>query len=113
MPKRPIDLAAVRESRERLRRLAAEHPELIGPAGPENRAGWLAALEEDAMANTTQYTFRLPNELIERLDAYAARLAQEQAMPVTRADVVKQLLTRGLDGVETKKGPPPKKNGRR
>ncbi|MBE2252865.1 MAG: hypothetical protein IAE78_25255 [Myxococcus sp.] len=52
------------------------------------------------MANTTQYTFRLPDELIERLDAYAERLSGETGLEVNRADVVKRLLTKGLEAVE-------------
>jgi len=52
------------------------------------------------VANTTQYTFRLPDVLIARLDAYAKRLSLETQIEVTRADVVKQLLLRGLDGAE-------------
>lgn len=101
MPKRPIDLKAVRESRERLRQIAKRYPELIGPSGPDNRAGWLAALEEDEkMAKTTQYAFRLPDELIDRLDAYVAAQAEATGFAVTRADVVKQLLARGLDAVD-------------
>jgi len=104
VPRRPIDLREVRDSRRRLRELAKAHPELTGPSSPRNRAGWEAALREDEVANTTQYTFRLPDELIARLDAYAKRLSDETRITVTRADVVKQILLRGLDSLETQAG---------
>lgn len=48
-------------------------------------------------ADTEQVAFRLPKSLVESLDAYAARLAKEQAgMTFTRTDVVRILLTRAL-----------------
>jgi hypothetical protein len=104
VPKRTVDLDAVRSSRKRLRQLARAHPELTGPPGPTNRAAWEAVLREDELANTTQYTFRLPDDLIKRLDAYAKRLSEETQITVHRADVVKQLLLRGLDSVEAPSG---------
>jgi len=100
MPKRPVDLGAVREARRRLRRLAQQYPELTGPPGPKNRAGWEAALKEDEMAAAKMAAFRLPEEMIGRLDAYAARLSEQTGITITRADVVKKLLGEGLDRVE-------------
>jgi hypothetical protein len=41
--------------------------------------------------------FRLEQALLERLDKYAEKLASETGLPVSRADVVRILLTRGLD----------------
>jgi predicted DNA-binding protein len=53
------------------------------------------------MADTTQTAFRLPAELLARLDRHAERLRQQHAgMTVTRADVVRMLLTRALNDVE-------------
>lgn len=101
--RRAIDLGAVRTARQRLETLAKQHPELTGPKGPQNREAWRATLAEDTMANTTQYTFRLPDELVARLDAYAERLAEDTGLEVTRADAVKQLLTRGLDAADAPK----------
>jgi len=98
--RRPVDLATVRTARSNLTKLAKEHPELLGPGGPDNRAGWREALDEDAMANTTQYTFRLPDDLIARLDAYAAKQSSATGFDLSRADVVKQLLTRALDSAD-------------
>ncbi|MEY4550654.1 MAG: hypothetical protein RL685_6849 [Pseudomonadota bacterium] len=52
-------------------------------------------------AATQQTAFRLPTELLARLDAYAARLRFEQpGVNVTRADAVRLLLTRALDEIE-------------
>lgn len=103
MAKKVVDLEAVRRARGRLDRLAKAHPELTGERSEQNRDDWVTTLEEDAMANTTQYTFRLPDELIERLDAYAKRLSEETGIEVNRADVVKRLLTKGLEAVEKPK----------
>jgi hypothetical protein len=104
VPRRSIDLRGVREARRRLRELAKAHPELTGPSSAANRAAWEAQLSEAEVANTTQYTFRLPDDLIARLDAYAKRLADEMRITVTRADVVKQILLRGLDAMEAQAG---------
>lgn len=109
MAKKVVDLEAVRNGRRRLEKLAKEHPELTGARGEKNRDAWLTTLEEDAMANTTQYTFRLTDELIERLDAYAERLSEETGLEVNRAAVVKRLLTKGLEAVEKPKKTAPKK----
>ena len=107
--KKVVDLGLVRDGRRRLEQLTKEHPRLTGEPGEKNRDGWLTTLEEDAMANTTQYTFRLSDELIERLDAYAGRLSEETGLEVNRADVVKRLLTKGLEAVEKPKKPALKK----
>lgn len=62
------------------------------------------------MANQTkaQTTFRLPPELLERLDRLARRLSREQpGLSFTRSDVVRMLLTRALDdegGKEARRG---------
>lgn len=49
--------------------------------------------------------FRLPEDLVKRLDRYAERLSREQrGMRFTRADVVRVLLTEGLDRVEGRHG---------
>jgi hypothetical protein len=43
--------------------------------------------------------FRLPDALIDRLDAYVEQLAAETGISVTRADAVRKLLGIGLDHV--------------
>lgn len=50
---------------------------------------------------TKQVAFRLPESLVERLDAYAEELSRAQpGIAFTRADAVRVLLTRALEGVE-------------
>ena len=50
---------------------------------------------------TQQTAFRLPLSLLERVDAYAARLARETpGLNPARADAVRSLLTQALDAVE-------------
>lgn len=53
------------------------------------------------MADEKKMTaFRLEGSLLRRLDRYAERLSKETGLPVSRADVVRLLLTRALDGAE-------------
>ena len=83
----------------KLHALVRDHPELVGPGG-DGVQGWVTTLEGDeAMAaDTEQVAFRLPRSLVESLDAYAVRLAKEQAgMTFTRTYVVRILLTRALE----------------
>jgi hypothetical protein len=48
--------------------------------------------------HTSQVAFRFPEELVERLDAYAEQRATElRGVRVTRADAVRALLEEGLD----------------
>ena len=100
----PVDLDRVRAALARLDRLAADHPELLhgdgGPVPPDDaEAAWIDTLEQ-AM-NDKQVAFRLPSELVGRLDEYAEQMRRENpGMRVTRADVVRMLLSRGLARVE-------------
>lgn len=53
--------------------------------------------------------FRLTKEVIERVEAYAARRTAETGIPVSRSHAVRELLARALDADEaerkaTKKG---------
>lgn len=49
--------------------------------------------------------FRLPPDLMKRLDRYAERLRTEQpGLRVTRADALRLLLNEALDGKEAKHG---------
>jgi predicted DNA-binding protein len=57
------------------------------------------------MADSKRMTaFRLEEALLKRLDKYAERLSKGTGLPVNRADVVRLLLTRGLDEVEHEQG---------
>jgi hypothetical protein len=108
--RRPIDLRAVREARRRLRAIAKAHPELTGPSGRRNRAGWEAALKEIEMAPTKQYAFRLPDQLIARLDRHVERMrAALPGLEPSRTDALRTLLSRALDEVEQAAGTSRKK----
>ncbi|MDD5035840.1 MAG: hypothetical protein PHE55_13900 [Methylococcaceae bacterium] len=43
---------------------------------------------------------RLPNELLERVDAYAAQLESEIHINVSRSDAIRRLLVLGLEDAE-------------
>lgn len=58
-----------------------------------------------AMANTKQVGFRWPDELVERLDAYAAHVRRETGLNVSRAQAALRIMERGL----TAEGFPPGK----
>jgi hypothetical protein len=56
-------------------------------------------------AKSTLHAFRIPDDLIGRVDAYAEALqAETRWRRVTRADAVRALLVRALDEAETKAG---------
>lgn len=109
MKRKAVDLAAVRAARRSLAKLAEDFPELRAPASRGNRTTWEEALE-DIMATTKgtraqdeQLVVRLPKALLDRVDAYAERLREEQPGPAwKRSDVVRLLMARALDAVEPK-----------
>lgn len=97
------NLDRVRGGLARLDRLAADHPELLdnhdAPMRRDAESAWIDTLEE-AM-NDKQVAFRLPSELVDRLDEYAEQVRRENpGMRVTRADVVRMLLSRGLARID-------------
>ena len=47
MPKKPIDLQAIRQAEARLKKLLEEHPELRDPERQEACGEWLATLEQE------------------------------------------------------------------
>jgi hypothetical protein len=49
------------------------------------------------IAQTKQLTFRLPEALIDRVEDCVARIQTKSGFNVTRADVVRMLLTHALD----------------
>ncbi len=109
MTKRSIDLAAVRQARSSLRKLAEDFPELRAFSSRANRAKWEDALEDVMATKKTggvsdeQLVVRLPKALLDRVDAYAERLREEQPGPAwKRSDVVRMLLARALDALEPK-----------
>lgn len=76
--KKPIDLGKVRKTLRELDEIVEKHPELRGQSSERNRAEWEAVLaeNEENMA-TVQVAFRLEKELIDRVDAYAKKMADE------------------------------------
>ena len=103
----PSDEVALAASKRRLDALIAKHPELTGPCGPDDVEDWIATLEPDtegsnmAKEPTTQVAFRLPDGLIKRLDRHVERMNGENpGLEFSRADAVRSLLTRALDGIE-------------
>jgi len=49
-----------------------------------------------------QLAFRVPADIVQRLDAHAARLSRDNpGLEFTRTDAVRTLLTRALDEVES------------
>lgn len=48
----------------------------------------------------TPQAVRLPQELIDRIDRYAARLEGEQHLSVSRSDALRRLLTLALEDAE-------------
>ena len=56
MPKKAIDLQAVRQAEERLKKLLEEHPELRDPERQAALAEWLTTLDkEDTTHDSTDY----------------------------------------------------------
>ncbi|MBV4544677.1 ribbon-helix-helix domain-containing protein [Pseudomonas triticicola] len=49
------------------------------------------------MANTPTVTMRLPQELIERVDAYAKRVTGDTGVEVNRTAAIRALLVAGLE----------------
>ena len=56
------------------------------------------------MANTPTVTMRLPPQLIERIDAYAARVAKQTGVEVSRTAAMKALVQTGLEVKEKEAG---------
>jgi hypothetical protein len=51
---------------------------------------------------------RLTPELIKRIDEYAKRVSDETGFPITRSDVVRLAVAKGLDVLEAAQGRSPK-----
>jgi hypothetical protein len=65
------------------------------------------------MADSTKMTaFRFSEDLLRRLEKYAKRLSEETGLPVTRADAVRLLLTKGLDGADEAGAPGGRSRGK-
>jgi hypothetical protein len=63
----------------------------------------LMATKKSGTVSDEQLVVRMPKALLDRVDAYAERLREEQPGPAwKRSDVVRMLLARALDAVEPK-----------
>ena len=109
-----VDLVAVQRAREALRALARAHPELTTAAAQDRAAAWLHDEEHDEMSRklneqqegaAEQVGVRLSPELLARLDAEAARLAEQTATPFTRSMVVRAVLSRHLPKLDAPAAP--------
>ncbi len=61
--------------------------------------------KQEKKTKTTQTAFRLPPDLLERLDRHVDRVnADSPGLDVNRTDVVRMLLTKGLDEAEREAG---------
>ena len=104
----PSDAIAIAASLRRLREIASQHPELLGPSDLENVSEWTEILgteEGSTMAKdkeaTVQVAFRLPESLVERIDRHVERMnGANPGLDFSRADAVRSLLTRSLDEIE-------------
>jgi len=56
-----------------------------------------------SMGKTPTSSFRLPSEVLERVDEYAAELARSTGLRVSRAGAVVKLLTSALDSEDARK----------
>ncbi|SDI56979.1 hypothetical protein SAMN05444503_1179 [Pseudomonas sp. BS3767] len=52
------------------------------------------------MANTPTVTMRIPQELIDRVDAYAKRVTSETGVDVSRTTAIRTLVVAGLEAKE-------------
>ena len=103
-----IDFARVRTSLDRLDAIAEAHPELLAAQAGDPSEGaieaWMETLQEQEMSEkdpTKLSAYRLPLSLIARLDRCAAKVTEATPWAkVTRADVVRMALIRGLDAWE-------------
>jgi len=107
-----VDLARARAALARLDAIADSHPELLTAQAEspsvEAIEAWMETLQETLQEQemsekdpTKLSAYRLPLSLIARLDRCAAKVTE--AIPwakVTRADVVRMALIRGLDAWE-------------
>ena len=83
-----------------LDRIAAEHPELLGQSTPDE---WEGILKDQVTAKPKSKSpqgLRLPDELLNRVDRYAARLESELHITVSRSDAIRRMITIGLEDEE-------------
>lgn len=90
-------MMTVADARRRLREIADENPDMRWPTEAE----LVELLSEENMGETQMVGFRMPFDLLERLDKQAERLKREiPGVDWTRTAVVRYLLTQALDQAE-------------
>lgn len=95
-PPEPIE--AMRYLREALAGIAHRYPHLVHPARgtAADVASWERTLGDD-VGETKQTAFRLPADLIDRLDKRAAKFTRRTGIETSRADLVRAYLEMGLE----------------
>jgi hypothetical protein len=63
--------------------------------------------------NDVQVSVLIPAEWVEKLDALAAKRADEEGINLSRSDVLRIVIRQGLTAMEEKPGKPPKKGAKR
>jgi len=112
MPK-AVDLQAVGNALATIRRTLAEHPEVRERTAAlfagDPTTGDLDALQEESMATQAPLTVRVPQALVDRIDALVPLLADAPelatAANVTRADALRLCVLRGLEALEAEYKP--------
>ena len=109
MPK-AVDLQAVGDALATIRRTLREHPEVrertAALLAGDPTTGDLDALQpqEESMATQAPLTVRVPQALVDRLDALVPLLADAPELAtqanVTRSDVLRLCVLRGLEALE-------------
>ncbi|MDD5308656.1 MAG: hypothetical protein PHU25_15165 [Deltaproteobacteria bacterium] len=96
-----VDLDAVRTARCNLKRIAEEHPELLGPASVNGWIEILTEVEEADMGKTVQVGVRFPPKVVAAIDRFAAEetVKLRQTLPgmeLSRADAIRVLTMAAL-----------------
>lgn len=108
MPRKAVDLQAVGDALATIRRTLREHPEVRERTAAlfagDPTEGDLDALQEESMATQAPLTVRVPQALVDRIDALVPLLADAPelatAANVTRADALRLCVLRGLEVLE-------------
>jgi hypothetical protein len=107
-----VDLQAVSDALATIRRTLREHPEVRERTAAlfagDPTTGDLDALQpqEESMASYAPLTVRVPQALVDRIDALVPLLGDEPelatAANVTRSDALRLCVLRGLEALEAK-----------
>lgn len=103
MGKKVVNARAIRESLERLDRLALEHPELLAREGEDcSPESWEEVLKKEVFVTgrpkgeeTALVTVRLPVRLLDEIQAKGDELSAE-GLALSRTGVIRYLLEQSL-----------------